>query len=304
MTNPPLQTELFAFTNQHTGASVAGITWKKNQDDKEREEGIVFLQHATSLCKEVWVDVVVELMKHLNYRMVACDARNHGDSSHDTIIDWRHIAEDHEFLFDHVLDPAHKKLRIGIGHSMGGATLAMIEIARPHYFDLLVMIEPVFPRPPREKRPNNPLALAVIKRRSNFPDKETILDNYRSKEAYKDWSENALQAYVEHGFQEETIGGKKSLVLKCPPKEEAEFYTMGPAHGAGEEVDKIQIPVLVLLGSNTALFDTISSLEAVQSIKNGTVKQLNGSHFLPMENPKEVAEAIIDFIKKHVKSKL
>jgi len=146
MKNDRMVGTTFQYINQHSNMKIAGITWNKaNQREKHQgeAEGVVFLQHATGFCKEVWVDVAGELLKHLDWPVVACDARNHGDSSHSGSFDLRHITEEHLYLFEHILDPGHKKIRIGIGHSMGGATLAMAEVVKPHFFDLLVLIEPV-----------------------------------------------------------------------------------------------------------------------------------------------------------------
>ena len=79
---------------------------------------------------------------------------------------------------------------------------------------------------------------------------------------------------------------------------------MGSAHGAGLLLHQIQIPVLVIIGSNSELFDMISDTEAIKKIPNVTTTVVEGTHFLPMENPTGVAQAIMEFVGKNLKSKM
>jgi len=152
---------------------------------------------------------------------------------------------------------------------------------------------------------DNALAMLALKRRDKFPNRESIINNFKTKIAYKDWTRACLEAYVDHGFKEQTIDGTSSLVLKCSPKEESNYYHVGVEYPAGEHIHEIQIPVLVVLGYGSTFFEAFGEMDAISRLgPNGTVKHVEGSHFVPMEKPKELAQEILDFINKHLKSKM
>ena len=242
----------------------------------------VFL-HANGFCKEVWEPVVDELTG-AGYLLV--DQWGHGESpAPPTPFDWWDLARDLIRLLD-ALGSAGLE---GVGHSLGGAVLAMADILQPGLFRRLVLVEPILVPPPYERTEDHPLVRGAERRRLSFPSLEEAAAAYRGRGPFVDWREEALQAYVTHGFREE--GG--AWMLRCLPEVEAEFYRSHSEHAAWERLGEIRCPVVLVVGGRSdsapaAVADRLSARFA-----EGVLRTVpGGSHFLPMEQPSILADII------------
>lgn len=252
------------------------------------ETGLL-LAHATGFCKEVWSPVVEHLRNNLDNAIVAWDARAHGRSDPgEPPFDWWDFAGDALA----VADGFEAESLIGIGHSMGGASLAMAEILRPGAFDRLVLIEPIM-FPPPFGRFDNPLVEAALRRRKAFLSPDDALRNFSEKDVFGLWDEGALTAYVSGGLRAQD----GEWVLRCRPEHEADVYRGGGAHGAYQRLGEIEVPVLLLAGefSTTHIRPLVDDLVSRMPQASATVVSGAG-HFLPMEQPARVAELIAQFI--------
>lgn len=245
--------------------------------------------HATGFCKEVWTPMIEELEALVRgWTAVAVDQRLHGRSQNFPLdFDWWRLGDD-------VLAVAVPRAPvIGIGHSGGGAAVAMAEVARPGTFAAALLIEPIIFPPPYRVAASHPLAEAARRRRRRFASRGAAYANYHGKGPFSRWDDRALRAYVEGGFADRDGG----VELRCAPEAEAQFFLHAGAHGMWERLGELDLPVRLMAGagSDSHPSEFLKRLEeripgAVSEIVPGT------THFLPMESPGTVAARIARMI--------
>lgn len=244
--------------------------------------------HATGLHGRVWEPVAAHLRDR--FRCWALDLRGHGDADRpvDHDYEWAGFADDVLAAVDALaLDRP-----FGVGHSKGGAALLLAEEARPGTFAGLWCFDPVV-FPPEfaasRDRGENPLAAAAARRRRSFASADDAIANYRAKPPFDAVADEALRAYVEHGFTRDDDG----ITLKCPPEVEAQVYRMGASHGAFEALDRVRCPVTVVRGrvepGPAAFAERIAA--ALPAGRLESHPEL--SHFGPLQAPSIVAHSII-----------
>lgn len=186
---------------------------------------------------------------------------------------------------------------MGVGHSSGGAALAMAEILEPGTFAGLVLIEPIIFPPPYRRNEDYHLALGAERRRECFESAEDAYRNFAGKEAFSGWDDRALRAYVEGGFTRRPEG----WCLKCDPAFEAEVYRTATAHGAWERLPEIGCPVLVVAGERSDSHRPPFLDELANRFTHGLVSVVSeSSHFLPMERPDRLAALVAGFVREGV----
>jgi pimeloyl-ACP methyl ester carboxylesterase len=241
--------------------------------------------HATGFCKEVCEPVVAET-RALGVELcaLALDQRAHGDSGvPEPPFDWWDLGRD---IVDLVggSSPA-----IGVGHSSGGAALAMAELLRPGTFASLVLVEPIILPPPYERHPDNPMAHQALRRKSSFASRNAAFANFKSKRAFLEWDERALHAYVDGGFRQE---GNR-VVLKCTPESEAEFFWAATTHGAWDRLAEITVPTLLIAGEQSTTHQEPFLNQLANRFGNARYETVPGtSHFVWMQRPAVVANHV------------
>lgn len=246
----------------------------------------VYLAHATGFCAGVWRPVVDALDRPGRpWAVTAWDARNHGaSSSAPHPISWWDIAADAVRVVESLPPPGPA---IGVGHSMGGATLLMAQALRP-LFDVLVLVEPILPGPPRG-RVEHPLVGLARRRRREFPTRADARANFASKPPFSTWDPRALDGYVDGGVLEDAGGAR----LACLPDDEAEVFLGASAHGMADRLGEVRIPALLLVGSDTDTYPVSWAAELAGRLPAGRLEVVDGgTHFLPMERPGLVARRI------------
>jgi pimeloyl-ACP methyl ester carboxylesterase len=246
--------------------------------------------HATGFHGRVW-DHVVRLFP--GRHSLAIEFSGHGRSRKpNPPIPWRTFAED-------VLAVArHYSPRgvIGIGHSMGGHALAAAAGLSPETFGSLVLVDPVIL--PAEQYGAQPLDAAFIQRRRNrFGSAQEMFERFRPRAPFSTWSEDVLRSYCEYGL----VPDSSDYILACPPPTEAAIYALSnaPESNIYPLISTIQIPVTVLRAGRGAVpgpFDPTASPTAHDlPSRFPNCKETvpaNNTHFIPMESPETVADAI------------
>lgn len=241
--------------------------------------------HANGFCKEMWRPIT-RLLPELD--SVALDQRGHGSSAiGPSPFDWWDLGRD---VLTAVEALAMAEGRIGVGHSSGGAALAMSEIIHPGTWDRLVLIEPiVFPGPYR-RGDDHPLVWGALRRRESFSDRPEAVGAYRGRGPFARWTEEALHLYVEHGFRD---GGDGRRHLACAPQTEAEFYRTATAHGAWERLGELGCPVTVVVGADSASHPPGFAAALAGRFRHAELVSIpGGTHFVPMEQPEAVARVV------------
>jgi pimeloyl-ACP methyl ester carboxylesterase len=248
----------------------------------------VFFMHATGFVKEIWAPVVTELRRRgVETPCVAADQRGHGDSdTPEPPFAWEALGRDVAAVRAE-LDGRW----VGVGHSSGGAAIAMAQVASPGLFEALLLIEPIVFPPPHLRLEDHPFATLALRRRYAFADRDAALANFAGKGPFARWDPRSLEAYVDGALRED----EGRLLLKCEPAVEAEFYRTGNSHDTWEHLGSIAAPVTLMAGSESSSHPA-SFMRLLQGrFQDATVTVVDGAtHFVPMERPDLVAGAIID----------
>jgi pimeloyl-ACP methyl ester carboxylesterase len=258
---------------------------------------VLLFAHATGLCGNVWAPMAAYLSNR--YRCVALDIRGHGNSAlpeGGASLVWSALADDVEAAVDEISRsgaPIH-----GIGHSMGGAVLALAASRRPA-FRSLWLYEPVIV-PPGGLTSNdgpNPMADGAARRRERFGSWQEAYDNFAAKEPLRQLHPDALRAYVDGGF---VLEPDHSVVLRCHPTTEAEVFRQALVSGAWEVVSNLDLPVAIVAG-RTAPFGPVEfAVTVAQALPKGTlIERRHLGHFGPLENPKDMAQDVAEWVATH-----
>ncbi|MCK4490271.1 MAG: alpha/beta hydrolase [Anaerolineales bacterium] len=234
----------------------------------------------------------------------------------DRLKDWKLFRDDYlDFLQELESNQrlsGHSKIGInqviGVGHSVGAMTTLMAAIERPDIFRALVLIEPVL-FPPwrgtimRAQAPFNlmrrfyPLIRGTLRRKANFPSREVMFTNYRSKQIFKGLSDPVLRDYVA-GLVSDNPDG--TVNLKYSPAWEARIYeTSGLADAyVWRNLPKVSCPVLVLRGENSETLKPRVIRRMTKKLPDGQAyTQPEAGHLFPLELPDRAASLTVEYLK-------
>ncbi len=254
-------------------------------------EALLLLGHPTGFCKEIWRPVVSELRQQgVGTRALAWDARGHGSAPpFDSEVDWWTFGHDLVDLIDR-LSPSEPV--VGIGHSMGGATMAMCDLIQPGLLAGMFLIEPVIIPPAFRRSGDVPLAVKAAKRRPTFPSRRAAATTYRSKPLFQSWHEDAFAGYLEGGLVPHPDG----VALACPPKVESAVFAASTRIGLWERLPEVTAPArLVMSGNPGKLGPLLDGL--AEQLPDARISYLEDQgHMVVMERPDLVAAGIADFL--------
>ncbi len=191
---------------------------------------------------------------------------------------------------------------IGAGHSLGSVLSVLAAAADPRLFRALVLVDPVvftgtyalFWGAFKYFGLGNrlPLIRGARRRRDRFPSRETALASYREKAVFSSWQAGVLEDYVGAGFVE---AGDGSVQLRYPKAWEARIFETTPA-SVWRELHRVEAPMLIIRGAGSDTFRPEAARRARRELPGATVVELAGSsHFVPMEQPGDVAAHIVDW---------
>lgn len=263
------------------------------------EGPLALCHHANGFCKGT-LGLVADALRG-RFRVVAMDARGHGDSSkprEPSAYRWHHFAEDALAVAEQlVAEGGEADVALGIGHSFGGTSLLGAAARRPGLFGRLLLVDPVTPPPPSSERSAEQaeqvqrLVDGARKRRPDWPSREEARAWLAERSLFADFLPEALDLYVEDGMRERPEGG---VALQCPPEVEATIF------GASGELDVFELargvatPALFLRASRGAF--PRAAYEAMASrMRAARVEEVDSGHLIPMEHPERVVEAALHF---------
>ena len=252
----------------------------------------VLLSHATGFHAHCWEPVAHSL--NSQHHVVGLDHRGYGDAEtvDPATMTWDQYGLDALAAARH-LYAQHNEPIVGIGHSMGGASLLMAAHGEPHLFKALFVFEPiVFPPPDPDagERPESPLPAGARKRGSRFPTFEAAIENFAAKPPMAAFNAVAREAYVRHGFKPTTDG---DIELKCLPEHEARTYETGGSSGAWNSLPAITTPVWVLSGAIAPFQPSTFAITVAEKIPASTyVRWDEVGHFGPLEKPELISQYV------------
>ena len=256
---------------------------------------VALLHHANGFCGATW-EGVAELLRD-RFRVIAIDARGHGDSSPVARLadfGWSRLALDLADVAERILlDTGVEQFALGLGHSFGGSLTTVTAARHPGFYRRIVLVDPVVFPPNADvgSSRGSDLAVRTRRRRRRWNSREEARDFLARKPLFESWEPRSLDLYVGEGLREL---GDGTVELKCAPEVEAEIF--GGAHDIDlhEAADTLAIPALVLRAT-AGDFPRQVYDDWVARMKHGRLVDIEGGHLVPMENPGRVARAVLDY---------
>lgn len=253
----------------------------------------VIFSHANGFNARTYRTILNPLADRL--RILAYDLRGHGATDLPTVTEgrtsWDDFSQDLQALLEH-LDVRDVVLA---GHSMGATTSLLAAAAMPERVRALVLFEPVLVTAEARAqaiagvRSDSPLALGAERRRDAFPSRQAAIDAYTGKGAFARWTPAMLADYVEAGLRPRADG---TYELACSRAWETSNY-LAQGHDPWGAFAVLRQPVRILRAEHASTTN-LAPLAALPPHAQVEVAEIAGaSHFLPMERPELVAQALL-----------
>jgi pimeloyl-ACP methyl ester carboxylesterase len=258
----------------------------------------LLFHHANGFCKATFGLVAERLTDR--FRVIAMDARGHGDSTHPEgpgSYAWTRFAEDLGAVAEHIRSELGvASIPIGVGHSFGGTSLLGAAQRKPGLFERIVLVDPVVPPrldeiPPERRASVMGMVERAGKRRHEWPSYGEAREFFRVRELFERFDPRALDLYVLDGLRERSDG---SVELKCPGAIEAAVFAGGGEVDVAELARGNATPALWLWAA-LGNFSRDRYLQLAASMRSARVETVDAGHLVPMERPELVAEAILRF---------
>lgn len=252
----------------------------------------IVILHATGFVGSVYRPIALALREAGH--VYSYDQRGHGDSSRpaDGDYSWERTADDLKgFIATLKLEGAR-----GFGHSAGATAIGGLAGERPDLISRAVLAEPVVfddTASDADSARQSELYTRTVRRKRWFESVEATFRNFESKPPYHTWQREMLREYCEHGTRPTPDGG---VELKCVPEVEAEFYMRSREYAGLPLILNSCAPLLVMFGAESDSVGNAISEKIAARLKHGRVVTVpDTGHFMPMEQPEEVARLALEF---------
>lgn len=258
----------------------------------------LLISHATGFHARCYLPLARALGDR--FHVFGVDHRGHGASTvpDDWAVDWSRFGVDTVRVAEALAPDGGL---IGVGHSMGGASLLMAAHARPGLFRQLTLFEPIAHRPAASDLAevdmrDLPIVKGAFRRRRRFPSRADARANFARKPPLSLMRDDVLFQYVEHGFRDVVADdGSPVVELCCRPELEGGIFLGGRDNGVWPLLSEIDVPCRVIGG---AVLDRqpSSSTEAIANeLPHGEYVLLaHQTHLGPFSHPEEVAGLVPD----------
>lgn len=286
---------LFAIDSRAGSGEMAALDF----GPEDRPFDVVFL-HANGFNALTYRSILGPLAAGV--RVLAVDQRGHGASRLEAKPEgrrsWKDFRDDLVALLD-ALDQAPVVLS---GHSMGGTVSVLAAAVRPKRVSSLVLFDPVimpslvalYARAPwiAGRLRQMPITQGALRRRAVFDSREAAFAAYKGRGAFKTWPDAVIADYVAGGFVD-TPDGK--VMLACAPEWEASSFA-AQGHDPWRALRRVKAPVRILKAEKgSTCRGSVGELKR----RNPTlrIETVPGStHFLPMERPDLVRDALLEAV--------
>lgn len=274
------------------GVEIAALEWGGDGP-------LALLHHANGFCKGVWGLVAGALMPR--WRVVAIDARGHGDSSKPRgggAYEWDNFAEDLlEVAAALAAEQGGRPIELGMGHSFGGTAMIGAAARRPELFARLLLLDPVVPPPPHFPSPPQVgsavrrLIEGAHRRRSHWPSLAAARAWCAGRPFFAAWQPEAIELYLLDGMHRQADG---SLHLACPGAIEAAVFAGTEGLDLFPRAARVCAPTLILWAARGD-FPRFVHESLAAAMPAARVAAVDTGHLVPMERPDLVAEAAKHF---------
>jgi len=252
--------------------------------------------HATGFCAHTLAPMIEAMTPR--FRCVSFDFRGHGHTElpDGVSVAWSAMTQDFLAVVRHITTAAGTPGEpvLAVGHSMGGASIVMAEVANPGTISRAWMYEPILlPRGPELIGANSPdIAVGARRRTASFGSVEQIRERYSTRPPLSVLDPRVLDQYIEHGFHTADDG---SLTLRCRPDVEASVFEHHQAGGfeAALAIDK---PILAGAASTQGMVGERIEQVSVQNPMLKMIEYPGLTHFGPLEQPETMAADATEFL--------
>jgi len=260
---------------------------------------LALLHHANGFCAAVW-GLVAERLRG-RYRVIAMDARGHGDSSKPKGADcyrWELFGRDLLGVAE-TLAAEHPdgRIALGLGHSFGGIALLMAAAERTDLFEHNVLVDPVV-IPPEWKQaieaagvPRSALAEGARSRRQVWPSRAAARAKWLEKELFESWDPRALDLYLAEGLADRPDG---QVELKCSGETEAAIFEATGGFDLWSTAARVRTPTLIEWAVH-GMFPRETFEQLAARMSDAQVCDIDADHLAPMQWPDRVVEPIVEF---------
>lgn len=271
------------------GETVAYWEWAA---DPGNEEPLLFFAHATGFHARVF-DAVIEHFP--GRRIISVDLHGHGRSEGGPITRWLDVTDKIAALITELgVNGA-----VGIGHSMGGHTLAQCAGDNSSAFSHLVLFDPVI-MDPRFYEDTGGIFTAdtphpASRRKRDFESVEAMIERFRNRDPYELFDARVFEDYCRFGLAKKP--DETGYELSCLPEVEASFYGASRTNpGIHDAVKRITAPTTIVRAKQLPVMDFKGSPtwpQLADQIPSGIdMPRPDRTHFHPFEDPADAARII------------
>ncbi len=261
----------------------------------QAQQPTLILVHATGFHGRCW-DQVIHRLK--DRHVIAVDQRGHGASEQKSFSNWSVFGEDLAALLTELKVSGVE----AVGHSMGGHASVAAAAQDSSLFSKLLLIDPVILDPSfypmwDEQVLNGEPTHPAARRRSQFSSREDMFNRYRERLPFSLFTEAAMRDYCRHGL----VDNAEGVRLACDPVHEARIYdSVCSNQSILELVKTVTIPVTVARSMQPTKPEDIMDFRYSPTWKQLAKQFPNGedrlfehlTHFMPMQDPDQVAQLI------------
>lgn len=262
------------------------------------EGPLALLHHANGFCGALWAPVAEALRDR--FRVVAVDARGHGDSSLPpegaaaTAFAWPIMAQDLAAVGRTLLaERGESRIGLGVGHSFGGTLTLTAAGSNPGLYERLLLVDPViFPKmtaaEDAERAKESGLAAGARRRRHVWPDRAAARSYCAARGLFASWQPRVLDIYVEEALRERADG---QVELKCSGVVEGHIFEGAHSLDIFAAAAGLDIPV-DLLWASQGNFPREIYEQLIASMPAAELHDVEAGHLVTMERPELVIDAV------------
>ena len=281
-------------TDRHLSVNGENVAYWEWAAEPGNAGAPLFFAHATGFHARVF-DAVIERLPHR--RIISVDLHGHGRSDGGPITRWLDVTDKIAALINEL----HIENAVGIGHSMGGHTLAQCAGDNPAAFARLILFDPVIMDPKFYSDASGIFTgdtpHPAARRKRDFESVEAMIERFRDRDPYELFEARVFEDYCRFGLTERRDGS--GFELSCLPEVEASFYGASRTNpGIHEAVKRITAPTTVVRAKQLQAMDFKGSPtwpELAGQMPNGIdMHRPDRTHFHPFEDPVDAARIIAE----------
>lgn len=202
---------------------------------------------------------------------------------------------------------------IGMGHSVGGNIICAVAEQNPRFFSLVLALEAMILPDEARIDMRDSYAASSFKRRDVWKDLEDVKNRFAKNPAFVNFDPRAFGLYLKYGFRQlptHIYPDKEGVTLSTDKHAETQLYAQDSKDPNSNDpfereepywvfngLDKITCPIMFLVADKSFL-GVFAEYYKTKLKKTDEVVVVEGSHLVPYEQPKMVADTYMPFVRK------